>query len=302
MDPPELAGRPGRRRGMVEDWRVENAVGRSALVAAEPHRDALDLVDSEALDFADQETASLIDAQLSLLGRTDPYLARAVELCALPRVLDPDTVGAVTATSRAVRSVALIKQMRQFGLLERGPGQNDLRFHQLLRESLLRRWLMPARAEEYATHQRELVTVYRGRVDDALVLRRHLSDLSQVIRRAKSARYVQLRLAVERELLSAVDAALYHAGEASPTTLAGLLRELSEQLTTDERLGDLAVNAVARFLRDSDGGGGGARSRLEATDHTLLYWYAYVVGSLPEGQRRAADLLRALLERPSLEH
>ena len=133
-------------------------------------------------------------------AETDPELAEAIRLCAIPRrfdaeILDVVRPGADGANAKAFATLALQSFVRP------NP-DGTLSYDDVTRTVLIDEWRAAEHREQLDEVIERLVLFYSERHDEVQVHERELRRIADVVRRASPARYVQLVGRTEASLLS----------------------------------------------------------------------------------------------------
>lgn len=235
----------------------------------------------------------LLEMQLEAMHLRDPQLARAVELCAIPRRVDGQMAAMLLDLPNEGEGAAVLRRIQEHALLEPATDR-EWEFHQLIRGALLERWTSnPERGTVFRRQQARLVSAYEQRFEDAMQEQRDLGRLRGIINSASLSRYAQLNHAVGRALVDSLDAALHHAAQLSVADINQVIERMLPTLEQDPRLAAIARRRIEQAVA-ADSTVGAQGSEAEVRGQLILNLACLLTTSAEGGPAKAASLLRGI--------
>ena len=238
-------------------------------------------------------TRRLFYFNLDQTRASDPELAEMLRACAIPRRFDAEVIGVLRdAPDDHETNARLLAGLLPFSfVLARKDG--GYVYHDNTRDMLLEDWQTADHRDRYDEINGRLAIFYQDQYKKAHQLERELGRMSDVIRRANPARYVQLVSIIETRIIAPLLEALYHEINRSAEDGYNLFTSYCEAYEANGRL--TVCESLLRATRDYI-----ERLPPDSGQEGWLNWLSYWMARLARGVRRhaeAEDVLRKLLSR-----
>jgi hypothetical protein len=170
----------------------------------------------ESIDAVDDPERGLVEQLVVRARRTDPALAEAIPLCAIPRRFDAEILGILRSSDDTEASRRLIARLAEYPFVLQ---QSDrwFTYHDDTRDALLRQWHDdPEQRDMFESLNHLLSSHYLGQRAVAAQREQDFARVASLIQDASSARHAQLAAQIEAGVTGPLLEALYHATLASP--------------------------------------------------------------------------------------
>ena len=243
------------------------------------------------LDAEGDSSVAMIEEYARRSRTSDPNLATALPLAALPRRLDAAVMAVLIGHPEMLdEGQRLLDQLADYPFVRPHPS-GGMTYHDRVRDAVRQQRLADP-GSPMADVSRRLSDHMLGAFDDARRLATELRIATSVLQEIQPARLKAIRTAVEWRLAIALKEAVYHAKDAGPDQVQALFLSRMGQIEAEPRLIEIALDEV-RVARDA-----------VVADPMSQGWLTYCQARLLRdlGQvREAESLLRELLETVAAE-
>jgi tetratricopeptide (TPR) repeat protein len=203
----------------------------------------------DRIETAGDPELGLVDYLVARIQPTDPQLAEAIRLCAIPRRFDAAILGILRIHSDEASNRRLVERLAQHPfVLPRGDG--SFRYHDDTRDALLRQWHDdPDRRQRFVELNEILTQHYLERRARAARQDQQVAQVAELVRGADENRYAQLAAESEQRVSDFALEALYHATLVSPESgLDMLSREIERYIGEGRPFVTSLLDGMHRYL------------------------------------------------------
>lgn len=178
---------------------------------------------------------TIMQMRLDSAAALDPRLPRAVRVSAVSKDVEAELLSVLLDETDADAAQGLLEAMAGQGFVSESGGV--YRFHDVVREALLREWhISPERELELGGLNQRLVDHFNARLAEAMALDKDFAQISFSVREANPGRWARLKATLDGRISWAVRRAARHGFAIGPLDGMTVLRSNLDQLITDDRL------------------------------------------------------------------